>query len=147
HANWEGWDDGIDDPLWYKLLHVTAYTVGNFSDHTDQLLLTVSLGMLIVLWQWPREKTAPQPILKAEAIAWGVLYCVIPKVFIAPWFIFERFPTFVVVFAAVAAPIARGVFVHERWIRKGAAAVALLSSLNTVWHLRVIPDEADADAA
>src|SRR5439155_1010092 len=18
HANWEGWDDGIDDPLWYK---------------------------------------------------------------------------------------------------------------------------------
>ena len=28
HANWEGWDDGLDDPLWYKLLHVTAYSVG-----------------------------------------------------------------------------------------------------------------------
>jgi len=36
HANWEGWDDGLDDPLWFKLLHVTAVRGSeNFSDHTD----------------------------------------------------------------------------------------------------------------
>jgi hypothetical protein len=146
HANWEGWDDGLDDPLWYKLLHVTAYAVGNFSDHSDQLLLTVSLGLLIVLWQWPRDKTPAEPVMKAEAIAWAALYCVIPKVFIATWFIFERFPMFVLVFAAAAAPIVRGSFVHERWIRRAAAAVAVLASLNTIAHFRFIPDEADADA-
>ena len=146
HANWEGWDDGLDDPLWYKLLHVTAYTVGNFSDHTDQLLFALSLAMLIVLWQWPRDKGPAEPIMKAEAVVWAALYCIIPKVFIATWFIFERFPTFVVAFAAAAAPIAGGSFPHQGWIRKGVAAVALLSSMNTVWHLRVIPDEADADA-
>jgi hypothetical protein len=146
HANWEGWDDGLDDPLWYKLLHVTAYAVGNFSDHSDQLLLTVSLGLLIVLWQWPRDKAPADPVMKAEAVAWAALYCVIPKVFIATWFIFERFPMFVVVFAAAAAPIVRSSFPAERWIRRGAAAVAMLASLNTLVHFRVIPDEADADA-
>jgi hypothetical protein len=145
HANWEGWDEGLDDPLWYKLLHVTAYTVGNFSDHTDQLLLTLSVGMMIVLWQWPREKSPAHPVMKAEAITWAALYCIVPKVFIATWFVFERFPPFAVVFAAAALPIARG-FVHERWIRNAAAAVALVASLSTVWHFRVIPDEADADA-
>jgi len=146
HANWEGWDDGIDDPLWYKLLHLTAYAVGNFSDHTDQLLLALSLAMLIVMWQWPREKTSAEPLMKAQAIVWFALYCVIPKVFIATWFIFERFPTFVLVFAAAATPVVRGSFAPERWIRRGAVAVALLSSVNTIWHVGVIPDEADADA-
>jgi len=62
HANWEGWDDGIDDPLWYKLLHATTYAVGNFADHSDQKLLAVAVAILIVIWQWPREKTrADQP--------------------------------------------------------------------------------------
>jgi hypothetical protein len=146
HANWEGWDEGRDDPLWYKLLHVTAYAVGNFGDHSDQLLLTLSLGMLIILWQWPREKTRAEPVMKTLAVTWAALYCVVPKVFIATWFVFERFPTFAVVFAAAAAPIAGSSFAHERWIRKGAAAVALLAGMNTVGHFRVIPDEADADA-
>lgn len=145
HANWEGWDEGLDDPLWYKLLHVTAYTVGNFSDHSDQLLLTLSIGLVIVLWQWPREKTAAEPIMKAEAITWSALYCVVPKVFIATWFVFERFPAFAVVSAVAAAPIANG-FAPERWIRKAAAALAIASGLNTVWHFRAIPDEADASA-
>ena len=146
HANWEGWDDGLDDPLWYKLLHLTAYAVGNFSDHTDQLFLALSLAMLIVLWQWPREKSPAEPVMKLETITWAFLYCVIPKVFIATWFIFERFPTFVLVFAAAAAPVVAPSFAPRRWIQKGAAAVALLSSLNAVWHLRNIPGAADADA-
>jgi hypothetical protein len=147
HANWEGWDDGIDDPLWYKLLHLTAYAVGNFGDHSDQVLLAASLAMLIVLWQWPREKSGSEPVMKAEAIVWFGLYCVIPKVFIATWFIFERFPTFVLVFAAAAAPVVlRGSFAAEPWIRRGAALVALASGLNTVGHLYAIPDEADANA-
>jgi hypothetical protein len=146
HANWEGWDDGLDDPLWYKLLHVTAYSVGNFYDHSDQLLLTVSAGMLIILWQWPPSKTDTHAVMKALAITWAVLYCVVPKVFIATWFIFERFPTFALVCAVAAAPVAIGEFAPQRWIRPAAAVVALLSGLNTVWHFRSIPDEADANA-
>jgi len=146
HANWEGWDDGIDDPLWFKLLHVTAYAVGNFSDHSDQLLLTLSIAMLIVLWQWPRERRRAVPVMKVLAITWAALYCVIPKYFIGTAFIFERFPTFALVFAVAAAPVVDETFAHQRWIRKAAAVVAVLASLNTIWHLRVIPDEADADA-
>jgi hypothetical protein len=146
HANWEGWDDGLDDPLWRKLLHLTAYSVGNFSDHSDQLLLTISVGMLIVLWQWPRAKSDPNPIMKALAITWAVLYCVVPRVFLATWFIFERFPTFAVVCAVAAAPVAIGAFAPQKFIRPAAAVVAVLSGLSTVWHLHAIPDEADADA-
>ncbi|HEX9296889.1 MAG TPA: hypothetical protein VF881_13685 [Polyangiaceae bacterium] len=146
HANWEGWDDGLDDPLWYKLLHVTAYAVGNFGDHSDQLVLTLSLALLIGLWQWPRTKTPSEPLMRTLAITWAALYCVVPKVFIATWFIFERFPTFILVFAAAAAPLPAGEFGAERWIRRGVAALALVAGLNTIWHFRTIPDEADADA-
>src|SRR6476646_6925441 len=84
--------------------------------------------------------------MKVLAITWAVLYCVVPKVFIATWFIFERFPTFALVFAVAAAPVALGEFAAQRWIRPAAAVVALLAGLNTVWHFHSIPDEADADA-
>jgi hypothetical protein len=146
HANWEGWDDGLDDPLWYKLLHVTAYSVGNFFDHSDQFLLTLAVAMLIVLWQWPREKSVAHPVMKTLAITWAVLYCVVPKVFLATWFIFERFPTFALVCAVAAAPVAIGTFAPQQLIRPAAAVLAVLSGLNTLWHFRTIPGEADADA-
>jgi hypothetical protein len=146
HANWEGWDDGIDDPLWYKLLHATAYAVGNFSDHTDQFLLAVAVAVVIVMWQWPREKTPPDPDMKRLAITFGVLYCVIPKVFIATWFIFERFPPFFWVFTVAAAPVASASFALTRYLKPLGIAVALAASMNTVLHLGRIPDAADADA-
>ena len=95
HANWEGWDDGLDDPLWYKLLHATAYAVGNFRDHSDQLLLDHRDRAVDLPRQWPRGKTEAEPQMKVLAITWAALYCVVPNVFIATWFIFERFPTFV----------------------------------------------------
>ena len=146
HANWEGWDDGLDDPLWYKLLHVTAYSVGNFSDHTDQEIFAVAAAIVIVLWQWPREKTRADSAMKLLAITWAVLYCVIPKVFIATWFIFERFPTFFWAFAVAATPVALGSFPLQRWLKPFGVAVALAAALNTAVHLARIPDQADADA-
>lgn len=146
HANWEGWDDGIDDPLWYKLLHATAYAVGNFSDHTDQFLLALAAAIVIILWQWPRQKTPAEPAMKLLAITFGVLYCVIPKVFIATWFIFERFPPFFWVFTVAAAPVAVGSFPLARVLKPLGIAVALTASMNTVLHLSRIPDAADADA-
>jgi hypothetical protein len=148
HANWEGWDDGLDDPLWYKLLHVTAYSVGNFSDHTDQLLFACAVALLIGLWQWPRssERSLAQPCLRVLALTWAALYCVIPKVFIATWFIFERFPTFAWAFAVAAAPIPSERFRAQHAIRRAAAVVAVLAGANTVWHLCRIPGAADADA-
>jgi len=146
HANWEGWDDGYDDPLWRKLLHVTAYSVGNFSDHTDQVLLTIAAAILIILWQWPREKTRAEPAMKLLAITWGVLYCVIPKVFIATWFIFERFPTFFWVFTVAATPVALGNFALQRWLKPCAVGLAVAAAISTVLHFARIPDEEDASA-
>jgi hypothetical protein len=146
HANWEGWDDGLDDPLWYKLLHVTAYSVGNFSDHTDQQLFAIAVAVVIVLWQWPRQKTRPESAMKVLAITWGALYCVIPKVFIATWFIFERFPTFFWAFVVAATPVPLGSFPLQRWLKPLGVTVALGAALNTVVHLARIPDDADANA-
>ena len=146
HANWEGWDDGIDDPLWYKLLHLTSYSVGNFSDHSDQELFAVAVAIVIILWQWPREKTRAESAMKLLAITWGVLYCVIPKVFIATWFIFERFPTFFWTFAVAATPVPLGSFTLQRWLKPASVAVALAAAANTVIHLARIPDQADASA-
>jgi hypothetical protein len=146
HANWEGWDDGIDDPLWFKLLHVTSYAVGNFSDHSDQELLAVAAAIVIILWQWPREKTRAESAMKLLAITWGVLYCVIPKVFIATWFIFERFPTFFWAFTVAATPVALGSFPLARWLKPLSVVVALAAAINTVIHLARIPDQADASA-
>jgi len=146
HANWEGWDDGIDDPLWYKLLHLTSYSVGNFSDHSDQAFFAAAVAIVIVLWQWPRQKTRGESAMKLLAISWGVLYCVIPKVFIATWFIFERFPTFFWAFTVAATPVALGSFPLQRWLKPLAVAVALAAAANSVLHLARIPDQADADA-
>jgi hypothetical protein len=146
HANWEGWDDGFDDPLWYKLLHGTAYAVGNFADHTDQALLVLTMSVLFLVYRWPGSRTSAEPAMKLLAIVWALLYCVVPKVFIATWFIFERFPTFVLVFAVAAAPIILGTSRPEGRLRAAAAALALLAGLNTMVHFRMIPDEADANA-
>jgi hypothetical protein len=146
HANWEGWDDGLDDPLWYKLLHAPGYAVGNFADHTDQVLLVGAVALLVLVYRWPGARTKAEPVMKWLAIVWGALYCVVPKVFIATWFIFERFPTFVMVFAVAAAPVLLNASRSERRVRGAAAVLALLASISTVLHFRFIPDEADADA-
>jgi hypothetical protein len=143
HANWEGWDDGLDQPLWYKLLHVTAYAVGNFTDQTDQVLLAAAVAIMILLWQHP-DRGDGNRVAHVLALAWGGLYCVIPRVFIATWFIFERFPTFVLAFAAAAMPEVRSS--KARWMRNAAAGLAVAAGVNTVWHLARIPDEGDADA-
>jgi hypothetical protein len=144
HANWEGWDDGLDDPLWYKLLHLTAYAVGNFSDRSDQILLALSVAILILIYKWESRAGSSDPLMRGLAILWGALYCVIPKVFIATWFIFERFPPFILLFGAAATPVVEGRGV--RWLRRAAATCALLAGASTVWHMIRIPGAADADA-
>jgi hypothetical protein len=144
HANWEGWDDGLDDPLWFKLLHVTAYAVGNFGDHSDQVLLAGALAIIILLWQSPEHRAPSDPQLRALAICWAALYCVIPKVFIATWFIFERFPTWALAFLVAAVPVVTTA--RATVLAHAAAMVALAAGLNTVFHLARIPGERDADA-
>ena len=47
---------------------------------------------------------------------------------IATWFVFERFPTFAVVFLVAALPVVRGSFAGERFIRTGAGTHGLYAS-------------------
>ncbi len=144
HANWEGWDDGLDDPLWYKLLHATAFAVGNFSDYTDQAILAAALVALVALYQSRERRAGAHVVMGALAVTWAALYCVVPKVFIATWFIFERFPTWALVFAVAAAPLVGEATLRR--VRPIAAALALAAGLNTAWHLAHLPDQRDADA-
>jgi len=70
--------------------HLTAYSVGQLFRPLDQVLLTISRYPHPAVAVAPRQD---QDALRPEGIGhhWAVLYCVIPKVFIATWFIFERF--------------------------------------------------------
>lgn len=144
HAHWEGGDDGLDVPLWHKLLHMTAYAVGNFSDQSDQVLLGIAIALLILVWQSPWRRTGSEPLMKWLALAFFGLYCVIPRVLLGTWFMFERMPTWVLAFAIPAAPLLLPE--ADRKLRPWAAAIALAAGLNTVLHLSRIPDEADASA-
>lgn len=144
HANWEGWDDGKDDPLWYKFFNFTAFSVGNFTDRSDQALLALAFAGLVMLWQ-TRDRVAPShPVTRWLALGFGWLYCLVPKVFIATWFVFERFPPWAIVYAVAATPIV-GARV-ARIARVLAAFTALAAGVNTVGHMARLPDVADCDA-
>lgn len=144
HANWDESQDGLDVPLWHKLAHITAYAVGNFSDQSDQLIFAFAIALLILIWQSRARSTTSHPLFAWLAVAFFALYCLIPRVLLGTWFMFERMPTWVLAFAIPAAPLLLPE--AERRFRIGAAIVALAAGLNTVVHLATIPDEADASA-
>lgn len=144
HANWDAGDDGLDVPLWHKLLHLTAYAVGNFSDHSDQVLLGFAIAIVILIGQSPWRTTRSEPLMKWLALGFFGLYCLIPRVLLGTWFMFERMPIWVMAFAIPAAPLLLEKADHR--LRPWAAVIALAAGLNTVVHLARIPDEADASA-
>lgn len=144
HANWDASDDGLDVPLWHKLQHLTAYAVGNFNDQSDQILLGLAIAVLILMWQSPARRAKSHRTMAWLAVAFFALYCVIPRVMLGTWFMFERMPIWVLAFGIAAAPSLLPE--ADRRFRKLAAAIALAAAVNTAWHFARIPDEADASA-
>jgi hypothetical protein len=108
------------------------------------VIFAIAVAVLVLIWQSPAREEKSNRTMRILAITWAVLYCVVPKVFIATWFVFERFPPWVMLFAVAATPILRREATQK--FSDVAIALALAAGLNTVWHLARIPDEADASA-
>lgn len=144
HANWDSSHDGLDVPLWHKLWYLSSYAVGNFGDRSDELFLVGAVVVLALVWRSRARREGSHRTMVWLAVGFFGLYCLIPRVLLGTFFMFERMPIWVWAFAMAAAPV---LATHaERRFRYVAAAIALAASVNTAWHFSRIPDEDDASA-
>lgn len=152
-SNWaEASFDGLDDPLWFKLRHVLDMSVGNVWDFSDNILLALSLLVCTILAF--AGAPAPPPssaserddlrAMRALALFFALCYLVIPKVFIATWFIYERFPPLALACLVAALPLR--LFPHRDELRASAAVFAALAAANTVRVFATMGDQRDASA-
>lgn len=141
-SNWaEASFDGLDDPLWYKLRHLLDMSAGNTWDLSDNILLGLALitAAILSFVGTPEPPSGDEPSrLDLRAMRWLCVtffacYLVIPKVFIATWFIYERFPSLALVFLVGAIPLRLMPLRDE--LRAAAAGLAVAAGANTarIW--------------
>jgi len=141
-SNWaESSLEGLDDPLWYKLRHLLDMSAGNTYDLSDNILLGLSLLVAAALSL--AGTTEPRTIddqarLDLRAMRWlcvtfAICYVLIPKVFVATWFVYERFPTLALVFLAGAIPLR--LMPNRDELQAAAAGLAVAAGANTarIW--------------
>lgn len=135
-SNWaEASLDGLDDPLWYKLRHLLDMSVGNTYDLSDNILLALALLVALILtFAGTETHTGNEQELDQRAVRWLCLtffaaYLIIPKVFVATWFVYERFPTLALVFLAGAIPLR--LMPHRDELQAVAAGLAVAAGANT----------------
>lgn len=141
-SNWEESSlDGLDDPLWYKLRHLLDMSVGNTYDLSDNILLGLALAVVFVLTYAgaPEPRSSDdQARLDLRAIRWLCFaffgcYLLIPKVFVATWFVYERFPPLAMIFLVGAIPLR--LMPHREELQAVAAGLGVAAGANTarVW--------------
>ncbi len=138
-SNWaEAPLDGLDDPLWFKLRHLLTMSAGNVVDLSDSAILALALGLaaflLFVGPPEPRPSDEGQALdLRATrwlAVAFFGCYLVVPKVFVATWFIYERFPPLALIFLAGALPLR--LLPRRDELRAAAATIAVAAGANAL---------------
>lgn len=152
-SNWaEASYDGLDDPLWYKLRHLLDMSAGNVWDLSDNIILGLALLVCLLCWTvGDREPALPSDeatddlrAVRWLAVFFALCYLVIPKVFIATWFIYERFPPLAMACFVAALPV-RGFRLREE-LRSSAAVFAVAAGANTLRLFATMGDQADASA-
>ncbi len=152
-SNWaEAQFEGMDDPLWSKLRHVLDMSTGNFWDLSDNILLALALGVcgLLTFLGTPEPPSSDTSIvLDQRAVRWlaltfALVYLVIPKVFIATWFIYERFPPLAMIFLAGALPLR--LMPNRDELRAAAAGFGVAAGANTARVWATMGDAHDAVA-
>jgi hypothetical protein len=152
-SNWaEASFDGLDDPLWYKLRHLLDMSAGNFWDLSDNAILGLALLVCAVLsFAGTREHVTSQDetALDLRAVRWLAVtfflcYLVIPKVFVATWFVYERFPTLAMVFLVGSLPLR--LMPHRDELRAAAAGLGVAAGANTARVWATMGDTKDAMA-
>jgi hypothetical protein len=152
-SNWaEAPLDGLDDPLWFKLRYVLSMAAGNVADVSDSALLALALALAaFLLFAGPPEPSpaADAAALDLRAVRWLAVaffacYLVVPKVFVATWFIYERFPPLAMVFLAGALPLRLMPWRDE--LRAAAATVAVAAGANNLRAWATAGEAGDASA-
>jgi hypothetical protein len=152
-SNWEESSlEGLDDPLWYKLRHLLTMSVGNTYDLSDNILLGMALLVALVLsTAGSREPRSSEDQARCDlrAIRWLCAaffgcYLVIPKVFVATWFVYERFPTLALVFLAGAIPLR--LMPHREELQAVAAGLGVAAGANTARLWSTMGGAQDASA-
>jgi hypothetical protein len=148
HIYWEPQKDGLDIPSYQKLRYLSAFAVSNLEDHSDEVLFWATGALILVLLLAPLIARPSAPSARRElvglAIAWGLLYLVVPRVLMSTWYIFERIPVVWLAFVVSALPAPpEGVLAT---LRPLAGALGLVSGVNTAQSFYRIPDARDASA-
>lgn len=108
--------NGYDIPAWKKLMGLAENTLGDVGGSIDDALFLVAMAALAVLWVLRRRRESLTPLM----YLWGVVYVLMPLVFMGAWAMFQRVSPFWLAFAVVAAPRAPRV----ARVTKGVAIVA-----------------------
>lgn len=150
-SNWEEANlNGQDDPLWWKIRHILDMAVGNAWDLSDNALLALALGVALLL----TFLGAPEPpsssekeVLDLRAMRWLFwvflgCYFVVPKIFMATWFISERFLPIAALFLVGALPLR--LLPHRTELRGAAATIGVAAALNTLRLWTTMGDTKDA---
>lgn len=146
-TNWtEAQFDGLDDPLWFKLRHLLSMSTGNFWDLSDVGLLGGALVGALILANAGERDTRSDDLtyrrVKCLAIAFFCFYLIIPKVFVATWFVYERFPAPAMLFLVGALPNRK--FAYKEELAAALAAVGVAAALNTLRVWSTMGDTGDA---
>lgn len=144
HTVWEhAWAEGQDEALWHKLRYLLFNATGNFSDASDQNLLLLAIALAVAIWLLS-ERGETHPRMRRLAMAFGALYCVVPKVFVATFHIYVRFLPFAALFAIASLPVVRDK--GARWIALAASVGAIATGANLLVRFTTIAEVDDAMA-
>lgn len=152
-SNWaEAQFEGMDDPLWFKLRHLLTMSVGNSYDLSDNILLGLALAVAATLGLAGSPEPRPgddQAMLDVRAIRWLTVaffgcYLIIPKVFVATWFVYERFPTLALVFLVGALPLR--LMPNREELQAAASGLAVAAGANTLRLWATMGGAQDASA-
>lgn len=145
HAPWENaWAEGRHDGPLARLASIVSNTLGTTSDRGDALVLaSLSLALLVLLIRARREPspvagTASSTVSALLAPGFAALYLVIPTVFVATFYVGERFAALAFLAAIATVPCPS----PSRALR----ALCLAASLTAALRLETVVRAADEAA-
>ena len=165
HSSFSNWSesqfDGTDDPLWYKLRQLVmssptpemgAANFCSFWDLSDSIIFALALGICLLLSVLGTSE--PESVdddlrddvraIRALAVFFFACYLIVPKVFVATWFVYERFPPLAMLFLVGALPLR--LMPHREELRAVAAGLGVAAGANTARVWATMGDGKDAIA-
>ncbi len=137
--------EGNDVFAMVKVKEFTSYATGLRADLLDAKILSVGLGLLLLSALFRDEADEPPPVLRWLFVASVIAYLIIPHVFWATNFVFERLTFLVVLTAVLWVPRAKPR--QEELIKLMSVSVGLAAAASFFLFMRDVAREtADFDS-